>query len=268
MFHKLLYHEFKATGRIMLPLYGLLMVFTVIMRLFYFNNQQVSTLESSPIANILMGILAFLYIFLLATVTIITLALLLQRFRKNLLGDEGYLMHTLPLPTWQHLTCKLLVSLCWLLISCLLAMVSLFLIAANFQNMEQLWQLIQLVTSNMEQQHWILAVEFFGLLLVSLTEFILTIYASLAIGFAAPKRKGLCSLGVFLVFLILSMLISALLFPNGDPLTLTMKSGTFAFADLYELQMAVLWSICYSLIYSILFFGLSNLFLSKKLNLE
>ncbi len=35
----------------------------------------------------------------------------LSRFYRGLLGDEGYLMHTLPVPTWQLVLSKLLCSL-------------------------------------------------------------------------------------------------------------------------------------------------------------
>lgn len=37
---------------------------------------------------------------------IVTIVMVLQRFYKNLLKGEGYLMHTLPVPTWMLVAIK------------------------------------------------------------------------------------------------------------------------------------------------------------------
>lgn len=41
---------------------------------------------------------------------VLTLIIQIQRFSKNLLGDEGYLMFTLPASVSQHITAKLVVA--------------------------------------------------------------------------------------------------------------------------------------------------------------
>ena len=42
-----------------------------------------------------------------------TLIVVIQRFYKSLLGDEGYLMFTIPVKAWQNILNKLLVSMLW-----------------------------------------------------------------------------------------------------------------------------------------------------------
>ena len=46
----------------------------------------------------------------MVAVMIVTLIIIIQRFYKNLLCDEGYLMNTLPMSVWKNITSKLVVA--------------------------------------------------------------------------------------------------------------------------------------------------------------
>ena len=48
---------------------------------------------------------------------VLALVFILQRFYKGLLGDEGYLMHTLPVKPWQLVASKLICAVTMLIIS-------------------------------------------------------------------------------------------------------------------------------------------------------
>ena len=91
MLGKLLKHEFKATGRVMLPFFGALLVLSVMVWLsinvFFFNFGGVS---------IIGGIVLTLYFMLLASIGIVTLVLLVYRFYRSFLSDEGYMTFSLP----------------------------------------------------------------------------------------------------------------------------------------------------------------------------
>ena len=112
MLSKLLRHEFRATGRILLPLYLLLFVtaglFHVSMRL----------LEDERIAygwpvKVFSGISTTAFIVAIIGVSVLAGVLMVYRFYKNLMTDEGYLMFTLPVTTHQIITSKLIVTLVW-----------------------------------------------------------------------------------------------------------------------------------------------------------
>jgi hypothetical protein len=60
-----------------------------------------------------------------------TLIVLIQRFYKNLLGDEGYLMFTLPVQSWSHILSKLAVSMLWTVVSGGVALCSILFISSN-----------------------------------------------------------------------------------------------------------------------------------------
>ena len=109
MLGKLMKHEFKTTSKVILPLYLILVVLTIFARIF---AQSLFTAENSNIDSIGFGLFGglsvILYILGLFAVSIASFIYLLVRFYKNLFGDEGYLMHTLPVTSWELLSSCLL----------------------------------------------------------------------------------------------------------------------------------------------------------------
>lgn len=92
MLRKLLKHEFRATARIMLPLYLVLLVTAVGANI---TTQGLSN-SSYQILRLLGALLAMAFGIAIIGVCVMSLVVMVQRFYKNLLGDEGYVMLTLP----------------------------------------------------------------------------------------------------------------------------------------------------------------------------
>ena len=135
MLIKLLKYEFKFTGRSLLPIYAALLVLTVLMNLgdgmrFGFNN-------AGMFEGFFKTMLIFTYSCVISAVCIITVVLLVQRFYKNLLRDEGYLMHTLPVSAAQNIASKLICAVVWSVVSLLVAGLSLLFISMTFSNWQQ-----------------------------------------------------------------------------------------------------------------------------------
>jgi hypothetical protein len=130
MLRKLFKYEIKATARLFIPLYLTLLVFSLINRFLL----PISRLDSSPstLYHMAFTIGMSLYVLLIAGTMLITLFVMIQRFYKNLLGDEGYLMFTLPVQSWKHLLCKLFTSMGWTLISSIVAICSVLIIASQY----------------------------------------------------------------------------------------------------------------------------------------
>ena len=85
-----------------------------------------------------------IYSLLVMALVIVTIVTVIQRFTKNLLGREGYLMHTLPVTEAQLVGSKLISSAVWLLASAVVGVVSLvvmFCVGADFTelNFSNLW---------------------------------------------------------------------------------------------------------------------------------
>ncbi len=107
MLRKLLGYEMKEMGKILLPLCIAILIVSVCLAL---NIRWMSGASQ---------ITVFLSILLMALTVasgVVFFVIVLQRFWKNLMGNEGYLMFTLPATTNQHIISKALASIFWLFI--------------------------------------------------------------------------------------------------------------------------------------------------------
>src|SRR5680860_1037839 len=96
MLSKLLKYEIKATGRIFLPLFLALLIFAGITR--FISAVGPEKWATPAILSMI------IYIIIMVGMFVMTFLMMIQRFYKNLLSDEGYLMLTLPTKPWKHIT--------------------------------------------------------------------------------------------------------------------------------------------------------------------
>jgi len=109
MLGKLLKHEFRATGRLMLPALGAVLVLAVLAN---FSIRFIQVTDSTFL-TILFGLVIGAFGIGMIAAAVMTLVLMILRFYRNLLRDEGYLMHTLPVSVHELVWSKLIVSLVW-----------------------------------------------------------------------------------------------------------------------------------------------------------
>ena len=109
MLIKLMKHEFRATGRIMLPLYLVLLVTAVGAN--FTTRGLLST--QYKLLDVLGALLVMAFVVAIMGVCVMSMVVMVQRFYKNLLGDEGYVMMTLPVSVHQQIWAKSIVSTVW-----------------------------------------------------------------------------------------------------------------------------------------------------------
>ena len=136
MLRKLLKHEFRATGRVILPIFGLLLLSAVGANL----SIRGMTNAQSTFLNTLGTILIMLFFLAIIAVGIVALAVMVSRFYKNLLQDEGYVMMTLPVSIHQQVWSKLIVSTVWFAATVLVIILACFVTAFDIRFMGELWQ--------------------------------------------------------------------------------------------------------------------------------
>lgn len=109
MLSKLLKHEFRATGRTMLPVYAAVVVLAVL------GNLSIRVIDRSvhTLVTIFCGLIIAAFIIGIIAAGIITLVMMIKRFYTNYLKDEGYLMHTLPVSVHELVWSKMIVSVVW-----------------------------------------------------------------------------------------------------------------------------------------------------------
>ena len=277
MLGKLIKHELRGSGRTMLPfiLVSLFLSVTAGLSMRAMEHQQ-----DYSWFNILFGIVIFLFVAGLIAVCIMSVVVVINRFRQNLLGDEGYLMFTLPVSVDAHIWAKLIVSAIWFLataLTCMLAVV--LMLVCNVDLLEINWSEIGYVFSELGR-----VIREFGILhivgycLELLLMFFagscvscLTFYCAMAIGYSFANRKVLLSvLAFFGLDILFTTLQSALV------ATLNAMPGVEQFLDNLDLSrvgtagsvhIVLLCWILYLMIYAAVLYIPTRLLLKKKLNL-
>lgn len=264
MLGKLLKYEWKATARIFVPFYLAVVVFALINRIFISLN------VSEGWMAFVAGLSGATYALAIVAALALTLFIIIQRFYKNLLGDEGYLMFTLPVKTWQNITAKLLIAAAWQLISALVVIGSVLLMVAQPSTMVEIRKafadiVIELAKINLSLgaiTAWIIAA-----ILVSLFTGILFLYASISIGQLFSRHKLVASFGAFLVLntvsqIIYSLLVGALYLAMPQAFVDNAVPPTEFFTGLLA------GTIVLNLLMGVAYYIVSERILTKRLNLE
>lgn len=148
MLKQLLKYEFKATKRRYFGLYLALALLSVVLGVTF--RQEHALAHSTSFQN-LEVILMIVYVSVILAIAVLCFVNTIQRFYQNLLGREGYLMHTLPVNENQLILSKLLTSMVWVLCSglvgivCITVMVSIGVIdqetfgMVDWNSWKQLW---------------------------------------------------------------------------------------------------------------------------------
>ena len=201
MLGKLLKYELKATSRVFIPLYIAILVVSIV-------NGLSLNLEILNIQGLATIVLMCLFISLF----VITIVVTIQRFNKNLLKDEGYLMFTLPVSSKHLVLSKYLTSLIWTFLSFIVAFLSftiIFMIPTyKYFDFSYFINEFNLLFSNMLNLN-ILGqfIKIILLMIISYTIFIFNVYLALSVG-QLPIFNRFRNVSSFIGFLVINLLIS------------------------------------------------------------
>ena len=89
-------------------------------------------------------IFIFVYASFLIAMGVISLLFVVQRFYKGLLGDEGYLMFTLPVKHWQLLTSKVISAMVVCVLSLGVGVLSMMILGYQVEDYQQLFSNLEI----------------------------------------------------------------------------------------------------------------------------
>lgn len=193
MLKQLLKYEFKATKSLYFGLYLALALLSVVLGVSF--RQENAWADNTNFGR-LEVILMVLYLSVLFAIAVLCFVNTIQRFYQNLLGREGYLMHTLPVNENQLILSKLLTSMVWVLCSglvgivCITVMVSIGVIDSetfgmvDWNSWKQLWGMLY---GELGARFWLVTFWTILINLARLADLILCVYAACMI--AHPFRK-------------------------------------------------------------------------------
>lgn len=142
MLGKLLKHDFKSTGKVLIPLNLLLVIVTIIGSVLL-GTKILQRDEMLPLAIILL----FTYILVLFAISIITSIFLVVSYYRNMFSSQGYLTFTLPASTWSIFNSKVITGFCWILVTTLLTFLSAITLIGSACGFENLGSVISVVFS-------------------------------------------------------------------------------------------------------------------------
>lgn len=201
MLGKLIKHEFRATGRLMAPLFGALLLLAVFSRVTNQILQQVP--NPTRVLYIVSVLLAIVYVLAGLGVMVFSTVLMIKRFHQNFLTDEGYLMFTLPVGVHSLLWSKLITAALFFLFTFAAELLALAIViwqggvSTELYNnfISGLRELGSYYTGN----GIAIALEAFAMLFVSLLVTCLLFYAPMSIGYSFANHKGLLSVVFYFV---------------------------------------------------------------------
>ena len=281
MLGKLIKYEFKACGRVFFPIYLVILILSIINRIYSqygFIQSLKNNLSQKGSLLSVQGILTVVLLALFVSLFVITIIFTIQRFKKSLLEDEGYLIFTLPVSSRNIILSKYIVSLIFVILSTLVAILSFMLMGIFIENYQfaRIMNMTGLIIINMiNSDKGILTailVLILGLIIVY-TNFVLSVYLSISVG-QIPKfnkhRSGIGVIAFFLINIIIGYVRSFInnIIPQNvwdgveNSLSSILDNSIFTMNKYYWFMI-----ITDIAIIGLLFYGI-NFILSKKLNLE
>ena len=270
MLRKLLKHEFRATGRIMGPLYLVLLATSVGMRV----SIQVLNHADSRLLRMLGGLLAMAYVVAIMGVCFAAFGLMIQRFYRSLLTDEGYLMFTLPVSVHQHIWSKLIVSAVWFLATGAAVMVSMLVVSVDGTFLPALILEIGYVFDAMTAYYALngtaIVLEFAALCFLGCVAFSLQFYGAMAVGYSRPNHKMAWSVAFFFLFQFVVQILGTflLLALDESPLHRLLMNVDIHVTPMLGIHIGMGVMIAGVVIYGAVFYAVTAYFLKRHLNLE
>lgn len=261
MLGKLFKHEMKAMARLLLPLFLVLVALTVIDRIVIYLDIFEGTLALIP------GFLIFAFVLAVLAVAIVSTVLIITRFYRNLMTDEGYLMFTLPVKPYQLINSKLLASFVWTVASVLLMIVSILTVASGQFDWADLADGLRLVTTQLKAEFngdfTLFVIELIIMIVLSIISNILTIYVSIAIGQLFNGHKVL---GSFAAYIGISIAMQVIVTACTGLLGLIFRDSFNDITSVTHILFPLV--LVFLLASNAVYYLITNFIFNRKINLE
>ena len=246
MLGKLLKYEIPALGRKLVPLYIGWAATAALLGLMVGPAQ-----SKTEFGVVLSGLL---YTAAATAVVVMGVIMIVQRYNRSLLGEEGYFSHVLPVTASEHIASKSIAALVWVLLSGV-ALILTGIIIVVFSgtlkviDIDGLTEFFRMIWET-PLQGWLTLLELLILFAFSTTKSILGIYTALTIGHQAKTRTGLASIGAYFGVLVFeSTLARIFMVPFGNLVSnfdvLDSFHGPFAILSLITIAIgAVYFFVC------------------------
>ncbi len=275
MLGKLIKHEFKASGRTMLPFILVCLGLSVLAGL---STRAMDSQQDYGWFTVIFGIVIFLFVVGIIAVLVMALVVCIERFRKNLLGDEGYLMFTLPVSVDTHIFAKLIVSAVWFVVTWLVCMLAVALmLMCNVDKIEVNWADFSFAMGQLWKELVDFGVlhivgyflEILALCFVTCCVTCLQFYCAMAIGYSFSNHKVFLSVVFFFVISVVLSVIQPMwvyLLDSIDSIHV-LDAPLSGLSNAGSVHVGMLMLLVYLLIHAVVLYIPTRLMLKHRLNL-
>ncbi len=197
MLWKLTKYDLKSMLRTFLPLWILAPVVSLLFSLTARGSMKWTERQSgfmgrilgqaANIPSLIIVLIGLIFFGILVALAVVTVVFVLQRFWNGLLKEEGYLMFTLPVETWELITAKGICATLVSFISVVVGFVSFFLVLSVTFSYQFSWSWFWNEIAEILEQASVLDAVIFVLkivilMILSLMKSIYSVYAAMALG--------------------------------------------------------------------------------------
>ena len=268
MLGKLLKYEMRSISKIMLIIFGAVILLGLIVAL------GLSPLKSGNPGNSTGSFLAFLglalYLMVLMGCLFAAYIIISIRFYKNMFTDEGYLTHTLPVKPGTLLVSHILNGFIWsmlALILCLAMVVLIFAFAAPADTLSDFFQTIQQTYHTTTPMIILYILQY---CVVGSLSWVTLVYLAICIGNLFIPHKVLASVVACLILYIFEQIVASLLMlvtPSYREMLFSAATAAAPYPPAGFINMMLMMEL-FSVIMIVLSWIASHIIISKHLNLE
>lgn len=277
MLGKLYKYEFKNTSKIMFVIYGVMLFVTILGCIAMYGDSNPAGTENK-LQEIFFTAAMVFYVLGIFALFVVSYVYMCVHFYKTMYSDQGYLTHTLPVNQMSVFHVKLLVSLCWLLLSLIILFLSIFALGcaanrgfsfdadfdmflADFQNM-------------FGMSFGTFSVYLVFAMILSCLQYLLMVFASGSIGQLFTQHKIGASIGAGIIFYMSGQIISSIIMVltgyfgimNNDNVVTCTTSENITFHTTFSSMMFS--GLLLSVIECVVFYIVCMVIIKKHLNLE
>lgn len=260
MLGKLMKYEWRSTWKLLVPMNLLIVVMTLI-ACFTVHVDVFDTDNEAVIFSAIMIIMT--YVASMFAVMVGTAIYLVYRFYTSTYGDQGYLLHTLPVDKHHIIIAKVLVSAAWALLSSFLVYMSvLFLFASEGDLFEEFFDGMEsiVVQAGNNRVSGFAVIMTLIALIVSMFARVLKVAACISLGQLSPNHKLLTAFAFYFGVYIAQQIVNGFYYAFLG--YVNTKTKSYYYGRSWEYMLIA------GLIYCVIFYLVTWHIMDKKLNLD
>lgn len=267
MLGKLMKYEWKATWKLLVPLN----LFIAVMSILAYITIKLDFFDSDNELVISTGVLLLMtYLLSMFVILVVTVIYLIYRFYTSVYGDEGYLLHTLPVDKHHIIIAKAVVSAAWIILNIFLIYLSiLFLFSTQERLIETVTDGFQFYIETVNSYNKIGAFEVIMTLVASFFAMlarILKVTACVSLGQLASNHKVLSSIGFYYAIYIVQRIFTLFYYMIVELMNRASDYSYYSYSSLFNSSWEFV--LLSSLVYSVIFYFLTWYVMDRKLNLD